>query len=217
MKNICLLLLCVLGISFSFAQTRAITEKGEEVILYDDGTWEYENDDDDEVIIIDDIEIETDIPTNPNLFKKNNRATLLLKSKTIKMGFWINPEEWSFKKSKKPSEYVFKFKKSELRGVVITEKDEMSLLSLKTVALINAKRVATDIEIIKEEYRNVNELDVLLLRMEGTLQGIKFAYYGYYYSSPKGTVQFLTYTFQGLMDEYLIEAEKLLNGLVEIK
>jgi len=211
MKNSILLLICLLGINFSFAQTKAVTEKGEEVILYDDGTWEYQKEDDD-------IEITEEVPTNPELFKKDNSATLLLKSKRIKIGFWINPEEWSSKKSTKDREYELQLKKNILlRGIIITEKIEMSLQSLRTMALINAKNASPDIEIVKEEYRNVNGLDVLFLQMNGTIQGMKFAYYGYYYSSHSGTVQFITYTFKNLMDEYLMDCEKLLNGLVEIK
>jgi hypothetical protein len=211
MKNISLLLVCVFGINFSFAQTRAITEKGEEVILYDDGTWKYENNDDIN---------RTNIPTNPNLFKKDNSSTFLLKSNKVEIGFWINPKEWSFKKSKNGSvlEYNLELKKEgNLLGLIITERVEMPLQSLRTMALINAKNASPDVEIVEEEYRNVNGLDVLFLRMNGTVQGMKFAYFGYYYSSSVGTVQFITYTFQNLIDKYLIDCEKLLNGLVEVK
>ena len=210
MKNISLLLICLLGINFSFAQTKAITEKGEEVILYDDGTWKYENNEDIN---------RTNIPTNPNPFKKDNSSTFLLKSNKIGIGFWINPKEWSFNKSKDGStlEYQLELKKGNLHGAIFVERVEMSLQSLRSLALINAKNAAPDVEIIKEEYRNVNGLEVLFLRMNGTVQGVKFAYYGYYYSSSIGTVQFITYTFKNLMDEYLMDCEKLLNGLVEIK
>jgi hypothetical protein len=53
--------------------------------------------------------------------------------------------------------------------------------------------------------------------MDGTMKGIKFTYFGYYYSNAEGTVQFITYTSQNLLDKYKESIEELLNGLVEIK
>jgi len=46
------------------------------------------------------------------------------------------------------------------------------------------------------------------------MQGIKLAYYSYYYSNPNGTVQYVTYTSQSLMGTYEQEIEGLLNGFV---
>lgn len=93
----------------------------------------------------------------------------------------------------------------------------MPIQSLKEVAIENARSVAPDVKVVKEEYRNVNGLTVLFLQMNGTLKGIKFTYYGYYYSGTGGTIQFLTYTAQSLMDKYIADCELLLNGLVELK
>jgi hypothetical protein len=100
--------------------------------------------------------------------------------------------------------------------MIITEKVEIPLETLKLIALENGKAAASDLKIVKEEYRTVNGLKVLLLQLNGTMQGIKFSYYGYYFSSPNGTVQFITYTSQKLLDSYEPESEKLLNGFVEI-
>ena len=71
-------------------------------------------------------------------------------------------------------------------------------------------------EITKEEYRIVNGAKVLLLQMNGTMQGIKFSYYGYYFSNSNGTVQFVTYTSTNLITSYLPKIELLLNGIVEL-
>ena len=51
--------------------------------------------------------------------------------------------------------------------------------------------------------------------MNGTIKGIHFTYLGYYFSSPKGTVQFLTYTSVNLLEEYRKDLEELLNGFVK--
>ena len=210
MKRFVLIVIGVLGVHYAFAQTRAVTETGDEVILYDDGTWKYQNEDDVEKMII---------PINPKLFTKDKGSTFLLKSNKIEVGIWINPKEWSFKKLDDSSaqEYELQLKKEDLRGIILTEKAEIPLQSLRLIALRNARNAAPDVEIVEEEYRNVNGLNVLSLKMKGTVEGMKFAYYGYYYSSSIGTVQFITFTFQNLMDKYLVECEKLLNGFVEIK
>ena len=107
-------------------------------------------------------------------------------------------------------------KGEDLYAMIITEKFEIPISTLKDVALENGRDVSPDLKIVKEEYRNVNGLDLLLMQMDGTIQGIKFSYYGYYYSNESGTVQFLTYTSQNLLAEYKSDIEDLLNGLLVI-
>jgi sulfur transfer complex TusBCD TusB component (DsrH family) len=51
------------------AQTKAVTENGDEVLLYDDGTWKS----------IDDNPTEEFIKTNPAVFTKDKRSSFLLK------------------------------------------------------------------------------------------------------------------------------------------
>lgn len=114
------------------------------------------------------------------------------------------------------AEYEFQLKEEDLYGMVIAEKVEIPLETLKSIALENGRSVAPDLTIVKEEYRIVNGIKVLCLQMSGTMQGIKVVYYGYYYSNANGTIQFITYTAQNLLDRYSPESEKFLNGLVEI-
>ena len=192
----------------SFAQKKAITETGDEVILYDDGTWKY---------IRDSLKNDTEIKTNPKDFKKNNASNFLLKSTKFNVGVWINPQKWSFKKADDDGEgeYEMTLKGKDLYGMFISETIEAPLETLRTIALENAKSAAPDIRIIKEEYRKVNNIKVLFMQMNGTIKGIKFTYYGYYFSNEKGALQFLTYTAQNLFDKYVAEMEDLLNGLVQ--
>ena len=192
------------------AQQQAVTDSGEEVMLYDDGTWEYLNKAD---------IIEKEIPTNPKKFEKSQEATFLLKSNKTDVGVYLNPKKWSFKKAvnNPEAEYEFQLKGEDLYGMIITEKVEIPIKTLRGIAVDNGKLVAPDLRVVKEEYREVNGLSVLLLQMEGTMQGIKFSYYGYYYSNANGTVQFITYTSQNLLKEYQSTCEKLLNGMVIIE
>jgi hypothetical protein len=190
------------------AQNKAITEDGEEVILYDDGTWTYADGST--------IEESIDIPKNPKEFKKSASSSFLLKSRVFDIGFHINPKKWKFSKGENngDAEYELELKEGDLYGMIITEKIEIPLLSLRSIALENARNASPDIKIVDEEYRTVNGQEVLMLRMDGTLAGIKFSYFGYYYSNEGGTVQFITYTAQSLLDEYKEDCEDLLNGLV---
>jgi hypothetical protein len=209
MKKTALILFCLLTTGFSQAQQKAVTETGDEVILYEDKTWKYQNENVLEV---------TEIPTNPTAFIKDDSSTFLLKSSKLNIGFWLNPKQWSFTKatSNEEAEYELQLRDEDLYGMIITEKVEIPLASLKAIAIENGQSVAPDLEIIKEEYRIVNDLKVLLLQMNGTLQGVKFSYYGYYFSSPQGTIQFITYTSQNLLDSYKSISETLLNGIVQL-
>lgn len=210
MKITILLFFYLLLINLVSAQQKAVTETGEEVVLFDNGTWEYQNKD---------YLKETEIPTNSTVFKKDDDySTFLLKSNITNVGFHLNPKVWSFKKAtdNADAEYELQLKEGDLYGLVISEKVEIPLLTLKSVAFETARSSAPDLKIIKEEYRIVNGIKVLLLQMNGTIQGIKFSYYGYYFSNAGGTTQFLTYTSQNLLEGYKEECEKLLNGLVEI-
>ena len=164
-------------INLAHAQQKAITETGNEVILYEDGTWQYLHEEDLNAI---------EIPTNPKKFKKDGESSFLLKSTQLNIGFWLNPKKWSFNKAttNPAAEYELQLKEGDLYGMIITEKIEIPLESLRSIALENWRSIAPDLKIVEEEYRTVNGLKVLLLRMNGSMQGIKFSYYGYYFSSP---------------------------------
>ena len=71
--------------------------------------------------------------------------------------------------------------------------------------------------VVKEEYRKVNDNIVLLMQLNGTMKGIKFTYYGYYYSSNEGSVQLVTFTATNLFDQQKKDMEEFLNGFVSTK
>jgi len=191
------------------AQKKAITELGEEVILFEDGTWKYQSKDQIE---------EKKIPTNDKKFVKDEKSSFLLKSSKLNVGFWLDPKVWTFKKGVKneDAEYEMHLKDGDLYAMIITEKMEIPLETLKTLAFENGKEAAPDLKIEKEEFRNVNGKNLLFLQMSGTIKGIKFTYYGYYYSNANGTVQYITYTSQSMLSKFVGECEKLLNGFVEL-
>ena len=208
MRKVILTGLILISVQFLTAQISAVTETGDEVILYEDGTWKYLNDS-----IIENAEI----PVNEKEFLKSKKSTFLVKSKKLNVGIWINPKNWSFTKGIENDafEYQFRKKGDDLYAMLISEKMQIPIETLKGVAVENAKSAAPDIKIIKEEYLNVNGIKVLMLQMSGTLQGLRFTYYVYYYSNSNGTIQLITYTAENLFPNYLEDIEEFLNGLVK--
>ncbi len=208
MKYKLFVILFLLLTTSSFAQKKAVTETGDEVILYEDGTWKYKEGSEPKEEII---------PLNPAIFKKNSKSTFLLKSTKLNMGVWLDPKKWSFKKatSDDDPEYQLQLRGKDLYAMIMTENIEVPLETLRTIAMQNAREASPDIKLVKQEYRMVNDKKILLLQMAGTIEGIKFTYYGYYFSNENGTLQFVTYTAQNLFNSLKAEVEDLLNGLVE--
>lgn len=209
MKKIFFLFLIIALTVSIYGQQKAVTETGQEVILFEDGSWIYQNKKE---------ALNNEIPTNSRRFSKNKKSTFLLKSKKFNVGIYLDPKLWSFNTptDNPEAEYELQLKDGDLYGLIITEKVEIPIETLKVIALENAKAAAPNMSIVKEEFRNVNGLKVLLLHMNGTIQGIKFSYYGYYYSNSNGTVQLITYTSQNLLDGFKPKIEDLLNGIVEL-
>ena len=191
------------------AQKKAVTESGDEVILYQNGTWKYSKD----FINVDSIR------TNKVNFKKSNNSSFLLKSQNGKLGFWLDPQKWNFKKAtlNTSAEFELELKGESLQAVILTESAEIPIESYVSIALENGKLQSPDFKITNKEYRIVNNLKILHLQMEGTQMGIKYAHSAYYFSDSNVTVQFLAFTYQNSMKKYLNEVEELLNGLVVLK
>jgi len=77
-KIIWLLFLLINASIQANAQERAVTSAGEEVILFNDGTWKYMD--------VDAISV-GEITTNPRTFSKPKESSFILKSAKTKNGF----------------------------------------------------------------------------------------------------------------------------------
>jgi hypothetical protein len=189
----------------SFASQNAITDTGEEVILYYDGTWKYTNETN---------EAARRIETNNKTFEKPKASSFKLKSTKNNSIFWVNTDKWTFtKKVDNPAaEYEFQLKGGDLYGMVITEEAIIPAESLVKIALENAREFAPDLKIVKQEYRVVNGKKVIYMIMAGTAEGMKVTYSGYYYSDHSGTTQFLVYSTSNLVEKYNAELIDFLNG-----
>lgn len=206
MKRLVTSLCFLLFIQSAYSQIKAVTESGDEVVLNDDGTWEYTNGSASQEV--------AKVDTNSMKFTKNTQANFLVKSKKVNCGIYINPKSWGFEKSdsEDAQEFSFNCKEKDIYAMLITEKIEIPLETLEEIAVQNAKKAAPDIKVIKHEYRTVNDKMVLFIQMQGSYKGIKFTYLGYYYSWPSGTIQFVAYTSSSLVDEYKKDILDFLNG-----
>lgn len=210
MKKKLSIFVLLISACFVNAQVKAVTENGDEVVLYKNGTYKYLNDD-----LLD----ANEITLNAQEFSKPVNASFLLKSQKTNVGFWLDPKLWKFGKPQDnpDAEYELELRGEDLYGVIISEKVEFPLINLRDIALENARSVAPDIQIIEQDFRMVNNNKVLFLRMDGTMQGMNVSYYGYFFSSEKGTTQFILYTAQNLLEDYKSIGNDLLNGLVVVE
>lgn len=205
MKLSTTLTLLFLSLSISLqAQIYGTTDEGLRVQLNENGTWKY-------------LERDTSgaIALNPKAFLKPTNAIATKKSTQNSMSINYNPVKWKVLKNKnnEDAEFEFEHVKGNSYAMVINEKIEIPLENLKKISYDNVIENAPDSKIDKAEYRTVNGLKVLHLEMSGTMEGIKFVYYGYYFSNEKGTTQMVCYTAKSLLKEYQADFEDFLNGL----
>ncbi len=198
--------LLILLATTCYADQMAITDKGEEITLYDNGTWEYsgrlKNKESTIIVSTDD-------------FEKPDEATFLLKSVKNKSTFWLNTRKWAYKKAIKESdaEFEFQLKGENLYGLVIAEEIQIPLDSFIDIAFKNALSIAPNTQILRIEYRTVNGKKVIYIEMAGTIEGKETTYFGYYYSDTYGSTQYLAYTATELVSKYKREIDDFLNGL----
>lgn len=195
----------ILASSLAHADLRAVTERGDEVILQDDGRWQYTKPPK---------EIDSAISTNPTRFRKSPDANFAVRSTKNNASVYINPKKWTFSKAKPGTdrEFTFRLAAGDLYGMLITERMVVPFETLIPAVLGNMRATAPDAEIVKQEYRLVNDKKVLLLQMQATMQGMKIVYRGYYFSDENGTTQLVTYTTQNLVAGYAADTEEFLNG-----
>lgn len=185
------------------AQERVTTASGRVVLLYPDGTWKYAPE-----------------PGKAGAAgqerTRSREATARLDLARGKASLFYDPRKWqeSHEKDDEPGRFRLVHADGDGYAIIIAERLQMSLDGLRQLAVNNARNAAADIQIVSQETRRVNGHDIMALQLQGTIQGIQFVYFGYYYAGPEGTFQLLTYTAGNLFDEYKGEFERLLDGFV---
>ena len=175
-----LLLACAAGAGAQ-APVNATTEDGRKVLLFPDGKWK-------------------PAPPAPGgagkgAFVRSPKATERVDLLRGAMAIYVDPAKWKKQPDTEDvTKTTFHHASGEAYGMIVAERLAIPLQRLKEIAITNARAAAPDAKVVFEETRHVNDVDVVVMQMEGTIQGIAFTYYGYYYSGPQGSLQVLTYT-----------------------
>lgn len=198
------LLVLFIGAQAHSQEIKATTEDGKDIILDPDGTWSYSE------------TRESSSLSDKGLpqFFKPESATTLLKGKRVAYGLWYDRSKWTLDQEidNTSAEFELTHVEGDRYAVIIPERIQIPLETLRIAAIANAKKVAPDTRIAFEEKRIVNNRKILCLKMDATIQGIPISYINYYYSGKAGAVQVMAYTGQNLLDEYNTDLMDLLNG-----
>ena len=189
------------GLSFS-QDMPATTEDGRKVILKKDGSWQFYD------------ASKSSLTDTSGSYQKSEKSTSVFNAKGDKFLVWFNPLKWHQKKPADSDKPSFEHKDGDIGALVLAERITMSPEAFRELVIKNAQNAAPDAKVTYEETRIVNGKKVLCLKMDGTIQGIQFVYYGYYYAGQAGVIQLLTYTSRNLFSEYESEMTEFLNGLV---
>jgi hypothetical protein len=197
---------------YACAQVKGVTEDGNDVILFDDGTWKFVNESDAQTL--------EKIDENPAVFGKSKDQSALLKSSRLDAGLYYNPKKWRISSQAVGShiEYFLRDKNAEnpLFGFITTEKLQITdLKSLKNLMLANIQRNVDFFRLKQSEYRTVNGLKVLYLRYAANVKGLDFEYGTYYYLTNSGYCAVVFYSAQSEFEKNAAAAEQFLNGIVK--
>jgi len=211
MRNLISILLSItfFAPTLLFGQEVAVTERGDSVVLYSNGTWDYyEN----YLTGIDKVE---EIRKNPEVFSVPKSSGKKINGLNQAYELWYNDKNWKripAGELNPDADIALKYLHGDLYAMIIYEEVEISMENLVDIALDNAIGVAPDIKAVDKEYRKVNDNTVIWMRMDGTTQGMSMSYYSYYYSNEMGTCQFHVFSGRNLIDRYIEDVEDLLNG-----
>jgi len=194
----------------AIGQEIAVTERGDSIVLYSNGSWEYyEN-------YLSEDEGITDIKINSKQFLKPNSSTKKINGSNQAYEVWYDSKKWKripVGEINPDADIALQLIKGDAYAMVIYEELGIPVENLSQIALDNAINAASDFKLIDREYRVVENDTLIWMRMDGTIQGIKISYYSYYYSNEDGSIQFHTFTGQKLLEKYKGDLENLLNGL----
>ena len=200
-------LLALGALSGAHAEQRAVTEKGDEVILEDDHTWHYVKAPPPDT---------TAAPVNPATFSRPRDASFPVRSTRNGAVLWLDPKKCSFNKhpaGNADAEYEFKCNGRDVMGMMINERIGVPMDRLQEAVLRNIRKNATEAEVVRREVRHVNGQDVLFLQINATITGMKIAYFAYLHGDDQGTTQLFAFTAQSIAAARASFAEEFLNGL----
>lgn len=148
--------------------------------------------------------------------KTSSAAKDFVTIKGAKVGYSIkyDKNKWTVEESEEDdgTEYSFTHVDGDVYGKIIPERIEMDIEALIDTALENLRALSSDAKVVSSEEKKVNGTKMRALKMDGTLAGIVFEYYGYYYAGDAGSIQFVVYSGKNLSEDYKDDIQELLDG-----
>ncbi|MFO1372841.1 MAG: hypothetical protein U1F42_10785 [Candidatus Competibacteraceae bacterium] len=135
------------------AQEKAVTESGKKILLYPDGTWKPE-------------QTSSEAPTKSGAYSRPVSATAKADINRGKYFIYYDPKKWRQKGSEEGGRSSFEYIHGDCGAIIIAERLQIPLESLKEIAIQNAKKAAPDASVSSEEMRTVNGKQVLVLQMK---------------------------------------------------
>lgn len=185
---------------------RARTRDGREVLLKEDGTWEFapEKSGSGEASEI------TGTVTKPE------KAVLAHKGRLGTMSLWLVPGKW--RKLPKPTnvdaEVQYQYIGQDLSAVVIHEDLEIGLEELADLAIGNFEGALTDIEVVLHEHRLVNGREMIAVRAIGKIGKAELMVCAHYASGDFGSIQVFIMVPRKRFEKYETDIEAFLAGMV---
>ncbi len=193
----------------SLAQIKAITDTGDEVLLFNDKTWKFKS------------EKTVSIQKSTNYFSKGSNSTFLVKSKINGFGVHINPKSFEFKRDSKNSDNEFDFtnRKKTTYGFMINEGIEIPLSTLREFKINSLKDKVTSLDILDDEYRIVNGITILYLRIRAITKDTgetPIIFCMYFATAKSSTTQLISWTTETNFYKSSDEIFELLNGISKL-
>ena len=226
MKKIVFNLIFILFLSFllpAYANegVDATTENGQGVVLYSNGTWAFKLEPTTSPQIKKNKVVKSLSPLPVKNKKLTPKPTLKAELKSILKGkhnaYKIIYDKTQWKKTNSANddaEIQLEHETGNAFAMVIFDRSPISLEDLKKQVLTTMRSVASKVEIISEEKKRIKNHQIMVLKINSTIENTPFSYFNYYASGKWGTIQFVTYTATALMVDYEADFTTLLDGLV---
>jgi hypothetical protein len=128
-----------------------------------------------------------------------------------------DPAKWKPQQIDEPNVVQLVHASGDAHLKVIAERLEIDPTHLSDVALSNARSASPDVKIVTESWRTVNGLKTLVLRLDGTANGVRFSFYNQMYSDTSGTVQLAGWTGSNLFGEFRRDFLELFAGFRKLR
>jgi len=218
MKHFLFILLMAIC-SISWGQMTAVTENGDTIYVYNDGTWSYEPFGENSLraeeelfgskIELDTLEGNFSVPSSANKVAKSS------------MGFYefhYDSRKWKRIPAgslNEDAEMAFQHTEKDIYCMIIAEELEIGLENIFNIALSNMEEnTGAEVEVMEAQLKNVNGTEMIRGVVDMNLSGMNLVFDSYYSSTEDGTIQLTVWTGHNLFDRYEDIIEDLHNGLV---